>query len=161
MRGNDIPTTAARRIRTDHRPTATNEFESRLLSDGVDEAVLEDTQLARLEAARAEVEEAYQTRTDDLDAVDYDAELDGIADSIGTEIQTRIMEVCAEACARVLDRGAEWVDEDWEDVPTVMAAKSEAVAWLRDHPEVCERLWGRRDPQWLIVELRPEATPDV
>lgn len=151
MRGNDIPPTASRRIRNDHRTTATDEFEHRLLRDGVHDDIVEDDQLARLEHALALTEEVTDLRIGGT-ALDYLAGLDDAAGALTDEIDARVMEVCAERCRRVLKDGDDWVERGWEDARDVEAAKREAVNWLLEHRGVCRRLWGDEAEAEMLVE---------
>lgn len=141
MRGNNTPPTASRRIRNDHRDTATDEFDHHLLADGVHDDIVEDAQLARLEHARALTEAAHDRRTDET-ALDYCAGLDTATGKLLTQIDARVMEVCAERCRRVLVDGDDWVRREWHDADEVDATKREASTWLLEHPDVGERLWG-------------------
>lgn len=159
MRGNDIHSRAARRVRGDHRSTATSEFDHRILCDGVHDDVVEDDQLAQLEDVAARLEDVRDDRrnelgeTDDYDA-SYGTELANSLVDLPTVIDQRVMEICAERCRIVLVDGDEWVERGWEDASEVEAAKREASNWLLEHPEACKRLWGQRSPTMNALEVR-------
>ncbi|RDZ61401.1 hypothetical protein C5B90_19200 [Haloferax sp. Atlit-12N] len=159
MRGNDIHSRAARRVRVDHRSTATDEFDHRILCDGVHDDVVEDDQLAQLEDAIATVEDVRDERRRELgDTDDYDARVESDTASAALQlhdvVDQRVMEICAERCRAVLVDGDEWVEEGWEDASEVEAAKREATNWLLEHPETCKRLWGQRSPTMSTLEVR-------
>lgn len=143
MRGNRIPTRAKRRIRNDHRKTATNEFSHRILRDGVHDDIVEDDQLAHLEGVIANAENVRDRRREELANTDedYAAEVARSIEHLQGTVQRRVLEVCAERCRMVLVDGDDWVEKDWVDVEDVESAKAEAVNWILEHREVCERLW--------------------
>lgn len=147
MRANDIPTRAKRRIRNDHRQAACGEFEHRILRDGVHDDVVEDDQLAHLEALIANTENVRDRRREELADTDedYAAEIARSIEHLQGTVTRRVMEICAERCRVVLVDGDEWVEEGWEDADEVAAAKREATNWILEHREVCERIWGDED----------------
>lgn len=141
MRGLDIPPRASRRIRNDHRRTATSEFHHRVLADGVHDDIVEDTQLAQLEDAIATAENARDRRRNELadTGTDYAEDVAWSIEHLQAVARRRVMEVCAECCRTVLVDGQAWVDEGWEDQADVDAAKREAAAWLLAHEFITER----------------------
>ncbi|WEL29825.1 hypothetical protein [Haloferax volcanii] len=155
MRGNDIHSRAAKRVRADHRPAATGEFDHRILCDGVHDDIVEDDQLVQLEDAIATLEDVRDTRRNELgngDELTTDT-VDAIT-RLQDEADRRVMEVCAERCRAVLVDGDEWVGEGWEEASEVESAKREATNWLLEHPEACKRLWGQRSPTMSAMEVR-------
>ena len=150
-RGHDIPPRAERRIRNDHTNTAIDEFESGILRDGVWEDVLEDTQLAQLEDAIATAENARDRRRGELDDESEDHGLlvaTGMQD-LQAVVRKRVMELCAERAHTVLEDGDQWVSEGWEDPDTIKDAQDEAATWLREHRDVCLRVFGTSTPDVL------------
>ena len=149
MRGNRIHTRASRRIRSDHRDAALEEFDHRILRDGVYEDVIQDGQLAHLEGAIADLEDVRDRRRAELADTDedYAAEVARSIEHLQGTACRRVEEICAERCRSVLVDGDEWVEEDWEERDDVDAAKREAANWLLEHREACERLWGATDPE--------------
>ncbi|WP_435065908.1 hypothetical protein [Halobaculum sp. EA56] len=149
MRGNRIHPRASRHIK-DHRSEAIDRFEHRILKDGLHDDVVEDTQLAHLEDALAQVEDVRDRRREELaDDLDDDpsAEIANAVEALHEPIADRVDELCAERCRAVLVDGDEWVDEGWEDREAVEAAKREATAWLLAHEDVTRRLWAdEEDP---------------
>jgi len=152
MRGHDIPPTAAKRIRNDHRTTATDEFEHQLLADGVYDDIVEDEQLARVEAAIATAEQVSDLRVDGLEGVDYCGDIDRAVGRLREMVRPRIMEVCAKRCRAVLVDGDNYVEEGWREAEAVAAAKREAANWLLEHREVCRRLWGEEAEAGVVVD---------
>ncbi|MFC7202840.1 hypothetical protein ACFQJC_04885 [Haloferax namakaokahaiae] len=157
MRGNRIHSRASKRIRNDHRTTATDEFEHRILRDGVHDDIVEDGQLAQLEDAIATLEDVRDERRRELGGDDeYDASQGAeVASSVVTLhdiVSHRVQEICAERCRIVLLDGDEWVEEGYEEADAVAEAKREASNWLLEHPDVCERLWGDSTPDIDALE---------
>lgn len=150
-RGHDIPTRAERRIRQDHTDTATGEFDHQLLSDGVWEDVLEDTQLAQLEDAIATAENARDRRRGELDDTSEDHGLlvaSGLGD-LQAVVRKRVMELCAERAHLALEDGDQWAEEGHFSAGLVEDAQAEAAAWLREHPDVCQRVFDTSEPSVL------------
>lgn len=148
MRGNDIHPRASRRIRTDHRNAALDEFETRLLEDGVHDDIVEDMQLALLEEAIATAEDARDRRREELADTDedYSSEVVRAVEHVQGTVRRRIEEICAERCRFVLVDGDDWLDEGWVDQEVLEAAKREASNWLLEHEAVTQRLWGGDEP---------------
>lgn len=142
MRGTRIHTRASRRV-NDHRSTATDEFDHSLLADGVYESVIQDMQLKQIEDAIATAEDARDTRRDELDTDGDDDPAAEIASSLSPLQETarqRVLELCAQECRFVLETA------EGEEV------RAEAVAWLEEHPETADRLWGidpEADGNWV------------
>lgn len=151
MRGNRIHTRAKRRIRNDHRQAAVNEFDHRILADGVHDDIVEDQQLAETEDAIAKLEDQRDRRRDELaeTTTDHAAEIVRSIEHLQGTARQRVMELCAIRCDTVLADGDEWVDEGWEDADAVQAAKHEAAQWLIEHADVRTRLWGEEGPDAL------------
>lgn len=148
MRGNNIHTRAARRVRTDDRDLALEEFDAKLLRDGVHDDIVEDSQLAELEDAIASIEDARDQRRDALAESDADpaGELARSVEDLQDTVRHRVMEVCADRCRVVLVDGDNWLDEGWVDQADLVAAKREAANWLLEHEDVTDRLWTEEDP---------------
>lgn len=143
-RGNDVHTRAARRIR-EHSRQAAEAFESQPIRDGLHDDVLEDTQLAQLEDAIAEMEDLRDRRRTDENAdapVDPTADVVDAIETLQTTVDHRLAELQAERCRTVLDDGAEWVARGWCDREAVAEATAEATTWLLEHHEVCLRAFG-------------------
>lgn len=159
MRGNRIPTRAKRRIRNDHRTTATDEFEHRILIDCVFDDVVEDQQLAMLEESIARLEDARDQRRDDLAEPDVGScsDLATAVEAMHDPPRARVMEICAERCRTVLIDGDDWVERGWEDAEEMATAKREAATWLLEHPDVRARLWGSDEDAELDQLLAAEA----
>jgi hypothetical protein len=146
MRGHDIHGRGARRIRSDHRQTAIDEFHHRILRDGVHDDIVEDAQLAHLEDAIAKLEDTRDRRRRELetDADPAQAVVDAIEDLQETA-RERVMEVCAMRARIVLVDGDVWVQEGYEDEADVEAAKREAATWLVANDDVTKRTFGGMD----------------
>lgn len=145
MRGRDIHARASKRISNDHRQTALDEFQHRILRNGVHDDIVEDAQLAHLEDAIAKLEDTRDRRRSEL-AGDYPAA--GITDSLDDLQKTareRVMEICAERARIVLDDGDAWVAEGYEEEADVEAAKREAATWLLANDEATRRVYGGTD----------------
>ena len=159
-RGHDVHARAERRIRQDHTDTASAEFEHQLLSDGVWEDVLEDTQLAQLEDAIATAESARERRRGELDdesedhgllvatAMD-DLQVATAMDNLQNVVRKRVMELCAERAHRALEDGDQWLAETHFSAELVEDAQDEAAGWLHEHPTVCLRVFGTTHPSVL------------
>lgn len=147
MRGNDIHPRAARRIRSDHRDVALDEFESGMLRDGVHDDIVEDTQLAQLEDAIAHAEDARDCRRAELadGDEDFSREIVRAVEHVQGTVRRRIMEICAERCRVVLVDGDDWLAEGWVEADELEAAKREAANWLLEHEAVTRRLWDESD----------------
>ena len=150
-RGHDVHARAERRIRQDHTDTASAEFEHQLLSDGVWEDVLEDTQLAQLEDAIATAENARERRRGELDdqSEDHGLLVATAMDDLQTVVRKRVMELCAERAHCALEDGDEWLAEDHLSAELVEDAQDEAAGWLHEHPNVCLRVFGTTHPSVL------------
>jgi hypothetical protein len=143
-RGNDIHVRASRRIRNDHTDRAADEFDHQLLSDGVRERVLQDTQLAQLEDAIATTENARERRRAELDgqSQDHGAPVASAMDELQAVVRQRVMELCAEQATTALEDGDQWAEEaDHISEEDVEAVQAEAATWLLDHPDVCQRVF--------------------
>jgi len=145
MRGNDIHGRAAKRVRNDHRRRALDEFDHRILADGVHDDIVEDDQLAHLEDAIAKLEDTRDRRRSELATDDPGAGIANSLDGLQETARERVMEVCAERARTVLDDGDEWVAEGYEDREEVEAAKREAATWLLANDEVTRRVYGGTD----------------
>jgi hypothetical protein len=150
-RGHDIPPRAERRIRQDHTNTATDEFDNGLLRDGVWEDVLVDTQLAQLEDAIATAENARERRRGELDdtSEDHGTRVAAGMDDLQSVVRQRVLELCAERAHTILEDGDQWVTEGHVDSGDLAAAQHEAAGWLREHPDVCQRVFNERTPSIL------------
>ena len=159
MRGNRIHTRASRRIRSDHRDAALEEFDHRILRDGVYEDVIQDGQLAHLEGAIADLEDVRDRRRAELADTDedYAAEVARSIEHLQGTACRRVEEICAERCRSVLVDGDEWVDEGWEDPDDVDAAKREAATWLLANADACNRLWSAEEHESLLDEEAADA----
>ncbi|WP_338756500.1 hypothetical protein V9T20_12525 (plasmid) [Halobacterium salinarum] len=147
MRGNDIHSRAAKRIRNDHRQRALDQFDHRILADGVHDDIVEDDQLAHLEDAIAKLEDTRDRRRGELPSDDSDPGA-GIADSLDGLQETareRVMEICAERARSVLDDGDDWVAAGYEDAEDVEEAQQEAATWLVANAEATRRVFGGTD----------------
>lgn len=141
MRGNRIHSRADRRVKN-HRSEAVEQFDHRILADGVHDDIVEDDQLAQLEDAVATIEDVRDERRSALDGEGDPA--DAIANAVEQlhdPIADRVDEIAAERCRTVLVDSDEWVAKGWEDRDEVDAAKREAANWLLEHEDVTRRLW--------------------
>ena len=150
-RGHDVHARAERRIRQDHTDTASAEFEHQLLSDGVWEDVLEDTQLAQLEDAIATAESARERRRGELDdeSEDHGLLVATAMDNLQNVVRKRVMELCAERAHRALEDDDQWLAETHFSAELVEDAQDEAAGWLHEHPTVCLRVFGTTHPSVL------------
>jgi len=145
MRGNDIHGRASKRIRNDHRRRALDEFNHRILADGVHDDIIEDDQLAHLEDAIAKLEDTRERRRGELDSEDAGADIAGSLDGLQETARKRVMEICAERARVVLDDGDDWVAKGYEDAEDVQEAQQEAATWLVANDEVTRRVFGGTD----------------